>query len=393
MKRRINQVFSLMLLLCLSNAIFAQTADEIIAKHIKAHGGEKKWAKVESLKITGKFTAFSVEEDFYTYKTKAGNYYSDRYLGQHKILEVFSGESGWTIDPWQGISYARNLNSAEVNVFYQKSDLFTPFYKYKEKGLKVEYTGKENVEGADMFVLKLTRKNGGQETWYLDAKTYLEFKCESNWVDFAYPSQCETYFEDFQKVDGLVLPFYVERTFGQRNRVTIIENVDVNPQIDKAIFEMPRRKEMKKLAFLEGDWDVQIAVMTRRGTWYPLGNTTSNIEYGATNMLEENISYEMNFPVNMKINYIYSESTGKYRLSVFNDLESSINILEGESIDTAMVVDDLNVSYGQNVPSTGNVQLSFNNIQKDGFTVLRKISRDKGKTWMPRGKLIYTRKK
>ena len=46
------------------NQLMAQTLDEIIDAHIKAHGGAENWDKVENMKITGKFTAFSLEDDF-----------------------------------------------------------------------------------------------------------------------------------------------------------------------------------------------------------------------------------------------------------------------------------------------------------------------------------------
>ena len=69
--------------------ITAQTVEEIIDKHIKAHGGIEKWEKVESMKITGKFTAFSIEDDFLAIKTKDGHYYSELSLGDKRVVEAF----------------------------------------------------------------------------------------------------------------------------------------------------------------------------------------------------------------------------------------------------------------------------------------------------------------
>jgi hypothetical protein len=264
MKKTLNLIGLVLLVVILPAKSVAQDVEKIIAKHLAVHGDLKKWEQVEALKITGKFTAFSEEKDFMCIKTKKGCYYSDLYLGQHKVLEAFDGEKGWTIDPWMDLTYARKLTDAEINAFYQKAEFFTPFYKYNEKGLKVEYKGKENLDGTDVFVLELTRKNGNVEKWFLDAKTYLELKCESQWVDFTMPIPCETFFDDFREVDGLKIPFYLERTFGQRNRMLIIEKVELNPKFDKSILEMPRRDEMEKLSFLAGNWDVKEEIWTRR---------------------------------------------------------------------------------------------------------------------------------
>ena len=62
MKPRIQQLICLIVLLWIPSMIFSQTVDEIIEKHIAAHGGAEIWNAVNALKITGKFTAFSLEE-------------------------------------------------------------------------------------------------------------------------------------------------------------------------------------------------------------------------------------------------------------------------------------------------------------------------------------------
>ncbi len=55
----------------LSGLVKAQDVDDIIAKHIKAHGGEKMWEAIESIHIEGRFTAFSEENTFDAVKTQA----------------------------------------------------------------------------------------------------------------------------------------------------------------------------------------------------------------------------------------------------------------------------------------------------------------------------------
>jgi len=389
-----NPVVLVFLLAMLPAKLIAQDADKIIAKHLAAHGDLKKWEMVEAMKITGKFTAFSEEKDFVSIKTKKGCYYSDLYLGKHKVKEAFDGEKGWTIDPWMDLPYARKLTNAEVNAFFQKADFFTPFYKYKEKGHKVEYKGKENVDGTEVHVLELTRKNGKIEKWLLDTKTYLEYKCESEWVDFTMASACETFFDDFREVDGLIIPFYTERTFRQRNRMLIIENVELNPKIDKSRFEMPKREEIKKLAFLEGEWDVKQEIWTRRRSWYPVTNTTSSINFSSTNLLQENMDYKQDFyyAASKKVDFSYHKKTKKYRLAVFNDLNSTIDILEGNFNDSSFVANNSEITFGDD-ESKNYVQYVIANIKEDGFIIEEKTSQDKGKTWKPGVKFTYTRKK
>ena len=369
MNLKIYQIFLASILLYSSSIIQAQDVDEIISKHINAHGDVEKWETIKSMKITGKFTAFSVEKDFFAIKTDDGAYYAEVHLGQHKVIESFNGETGWTIDPWQDFVFPRELNKTEVNVFYQKADFFTPFYKYNEKGYKAELIGEHNVDGIDTYVIKLTRPNGKSETWYLDANTYLEYKSESEWVDFAYPSPAESYFDDFRTIDGLVIPYFVERTFFQRDRIMQIEDIEFNPEIDESIFVMPQSTEIKKLAFLEGEWDVKVDVWTRRGSWLNIDSTVSNINFVAANMLEEKIQYDRIFVQSKIIDYTYNSSTKKYRLTVFNEFSSDIEVFEGNFTDSTFAVENTFISYGDSTQNNTFFQIIFSNIEEDSYIV------------------------
>lgn len=392
MKSTAYQIFLIGIFLCSPPIVQAQDVDEIIAMHIEAHGGTEKWEAVKSMKITGKFTAFSEEKDIHILKTDNGEYYSELYMGQFKVKEAFNGKAGWTIDPWHEFLFPRELNKPEVNVFYQKAEFFTPFYKYKEKGHEVELLGKQNIDGIDVYAIKLTRPNGKSETWYLDANTYLEYKCESEWVGFAYDAPAESYFEDFRSVDGLVIPFYTERTFRQRDRITQIENIGFNTEIDKGLFEMPRSEKIKKLAFLEGDWDVKFEIWTRRGSWHNLDNTTSSIKFIATNLLQEKINYDMNYVQSKIIDYTYNSSTEKYRITVFNGFSSDIEVFEGDFTDSTFSAENTNISYGDSIQNGTFSQIEISKIEKDSFIVEIKRSNDKGETWKPREKLSYNRR-
>ena len=391
MKKIIKNILIVTVSLGLPYISICQDIDEIIANHLEAHGDLNKWEEVDVIKINGQFTAFSEVDDFLAYKTKEGGYYSELSLGKNNITEAFDGEKGWTIDPWQEIFYARELNKNEVNVFKQKAQFFTPFYKYKENGIKAELVGKQDIDGIEVFVIKITRPNGREETWYLDADTYLEYKCESYWVDFAYPSKAETYFEDFRDVDGLIIPFYVERIFGQRNRMLEIESIEINPEFDKSILEMPRRDEISKLEFITGNFEVKNEAWYQRGNrWYTAEQTTSNIEFISTNLIQEKINQQPFFVEDKILNFTYNSDLEHYLVSVFNSFTSNINIFDGYLNDTSFVAIKRNLDCSD---TTQNPMLRFNMIRNDnGMTVIYSSSYDEGESWNDTNRLTYTRK-
>lgn len=380
----------LVLFIGISTLVSAQNVEKIIAKHIEAHGGVEKWDAVFSLAIEGKFTAFSEEHPYYAIKSNKGEYYSEHNIGHHNLKEAFNGINGWSNDPWFEVPYPRGVSKVEINAFYQKAEFFTPLYMYKEKGHKVEYIGEENVDGIDTYVIKLTRTNGLWETWYLDKNTYLEYKSESMYTDFAMQTPCESYFEDFRNVDGLVIPFFIERMFGQRDHILVIEEIAINTFDYIDILEMPKSKQMEKLAFLAGDWNVKVEKLNRANALFTVDNTVSSFSFEADNLLKQNLSFDDYYKQSMILSYSYHNEKNTYMLTAFNEFSSTTDVLEGNFSEGVLTVNNVNVKIGDaEVVST---QISISEITDDAFVMEIFSSSDQGKTWRSAYKTTYSRK-
>ncbi len=59
-----------------------------------------------------------------------------------------------------------------------QADIDGPLVDYKAKGHQVELVGKEKVEGSDAYKLKVTKKDGDVEYYFLDADSYLPVRVE-----------------------------------------------------------------------------------------------------------------------------------------------------------------------------------------------------------------------
>ncbi|HJN05317.1 MAG TPA: hypothetical protein QF480_01760, partial [Bacteroidales bacterium] len=122
-------------------------------------------------------------------------------------------------------------------------------------------------------------------------------------------------------------------------------------------------------------------------------STISTISYIATNMIEEKIQYDRIFVQSNIVDYTYNSSTEKYRITVFNNFSSDIEIFEGNFTDSTFVVENTFISYGDSTQNNNPFQVVFSDIEKDSFIVGVNYSRDKGATWNPRDKFTYTRGK
>lgn len=391
MKRNIIKGFIILTLLVCSGFIFGQTADEIIQKHIEAHGGLENWNAIQSMKITGRFTSFSEENPIVEIKAKGGKFYSEFHLGQHPVKEGSNGETYWRDDPWFELGFPHLANDAEKNIIQQKAVFCTPLFHYREPGYTISYEGTEEAEGKECFKLVLSHENASPETWYLDTKTYLEVKSTSIWADFAGPVPQEVFYDDFRKAGNVVLPFYTERVFSIRNRMLEIENVEFNIHPDPKIFEFPISPEMQKLDFMAGNWAVMLETIGRSGKLQFADSTASEIHFvNHQNLLEENIRFLSYFPVEKINTWSYNSDLGNYMLNSFHGFYSKMEIFQGTFAGDSLSVDNTKIRFNDD-EQNNLFRITVKDISDNGFVLERLRSSDAGKSWAVAQRFTYTR--
>ncbi len=393
MKTTLKSVFVLAVLCIVSAFSYSQSADEIIAKHIKAHGGMEAWNKVQSMKITGYFTAFSERNPMTEIKATDGKYFADLILGQHKVKEGCDGKIYWTINPWFDLPFARKMNENEIMVTRQNAEFFTPFFKYQNRGFTAKYEGKETIEGIETFKLLLTRENGLKETWFLRTDNYLEYMSKSGWGDFATPVDQEAVFDDFRKVGDVIIPFYIERIFDIRNTVYEIGKVELNIAPEPSVFEIPLSAPIQKLNFMAGTWNVVVDVLNRAGAWTNADSTISVIGFiTGKNILRETIAYTRYFPVEKYLTWTYNTESKNYRLSVFDDIYSNTALFQGNFQGDSLVVDNTGISFSKEPTTAPLSRYIFCKISESGFLLEIAGSRDNGANWKVNQRFTYSRK-
>ncbi len=393
MKKIILNVLIPAAMVLFSGICFAQTADEIIANHIEAHGGLENWEAIKSMKITGQFTSFSEIHPFTDIKARGGKYLSKHNRGQFPATEGCNGKIYWVDDPWFELGFPHIANSIEAYVIKQKAEFCTPFFNYKEKGFTVAFEGEEKVEGKDVYKMVLTRDDGNQETWFLNTETYLEVMSTSLWADFASPSMQEVFYDDFRKVGNIIIPFYTERVFSIRNRIVEIENVELNIDPDPSIFCFPLSPEMQKLKFMAGDWNVVLESRGRSGNLQFADSTFSEIVFVKNkNLIQENISYTSFFPIQRVVNWSYSSDFNTYMMTLFNSFYSNTSVFMGDFSSDTLMVDNSQIKY-KDETENGLSKYSILKIDDDTMIVEMYQSRDGGENWAIAQRFTYTRKK
>lgn len=246
MKRRYMIVLpSVVLVLGLVGLASAQTADEVVEKHLAALGGRDALGKLKTRKLTGSVTISTPGGDFSgpveTY-IKAPNK-SRLYMrldlssvgaGELVIDQRFDGTTGYMMNSMQGNTEitGNQLDNLRNNVF--PSTLLS----YKEAGTKVEVLPKEQIDGKDAIVLLATPKAGSVVKTFLDAETYLPVKTVTT-VDIPEAGgaiEQTTEFSDYREVDGMKVPFLLKlHNVAQAFTITVTK-IEHNVPIEDSIF-------------------------------------------------------------------------------------------------------------------------------------------------------------
>src|SRR2546427_7143386 len=74
----------------------AQEAGKIVDQYVKAAGGGRALAKIQTLTLEGTFTTDDGKSGTYTLDTKLPNrYYSELLVGEKNLIEAYNGKSAW----------------------------------------------------------------------------------------------------------------------------------------------------------------------------------------------------------------------------------------------------------------------------------------------------------
>ncbi|HSK75368.1 MAG TPA: PQQ-binding-like beta-propeller repeat protein [Thermoanaerobaculia bacterium] len=219
-----------------------ESVDDVIAKHVAARGGAERWRAVQSMDLAGTYRSFSEDRPFTLRRKRPGSYRFETNTMRSPVTVAHNGVTAWWIFPPYGINEAAKAPDPDALLIAREAEIEPVLLDSKAKGHKVELAGKGDVNGQETVVLKVTLANGSVETWHLDPKTWLEVAVDSKTRDYTQSSeemQQRAYFSDFRTVNGLVIPHRIEKEYGARATLMVIEKVRIDAPLDDALFALP----------------------------------------------------------------------------------------------------------------------------------------------------------
>ena len=232
--------------LLLASTVSAQTADELIAKNVAARGGLDKIKAVKSVRMTGTMAVGPGLEAPFTLEMKRPKSMRVEFTLQGLTgIQAYDGQTAWMVMPFMGKKDPEAMPADETKMADEQADFDGELVDYKDKGSTVEFIGKEQVEGADAYKLKVTLKGGDVRYVFLDAEYFLAIRSEGTRTIRGTQVDFESSIGDYKEVGGLMFPHSVEsgaKGNPQRQKMTITK-VELDPEIDDARFKMPAKAQ------------------------------------------------------------------------------------------------------------------------------------------------------
>ena len=215
-------------------SVKAQTADEVIDKYVTALGGKEKILSLKSVKKVGSLNVQGMDVSVTVTRVQGVGSRNDISVpGMGEGFQVVNPIKGWDFMPFMGQASPEEVSVDKLKSSLSLLDIQGSLVNYKEKGSQVEMSGKEKVENAECYKLKLTDKQGVISTLFIDSKSNYLIKSIITAKSSNGDINTELTFGDFKKTDeGYIFPFSEVMEKG----TIIFTSIETNKPVDEKIF-------------------------------------------------------------------------------------------------------------------------------------------------------------
>jgi hypothetical protein len=226
---------TLLLLVACTNSN-AQTAEEIVCKHLEAIGGEANWKKVNSMITKGSLHADHQEYGYYNTVLNGKGERKEFTGGPMTAYEIITPTKAWGYVPQAGLTVSPEaIPDLMLKKFLPDLDLQGTLVDYKAKGNKVSYLGKTEFEGVVCYKLEVESQGGRHEIMYIDTSSYYRIGSGVSVVEHGTLEEQHTAkYGNFKKLpEGIVVPM----DFNLGDGPVKLDQVKINKPVDEKIFD------------------------------------------------------------------------------------------------------------------------------------------------------------
>ncbi len=216
----------------------AQSADDVIKRHNKASGGDKRLKAVTSVRYQGTVAVNGGAARPFTWMARRPDrLYIEIQTEAGAVIDAYNGRSGWRESPAGGLATltGREQTRARANALFFNDR----FQAYKKEKVKAGLAGQDTVNGRAAYVVEMTSSVGVSRRLFFDRENYALLK-ESHERDNGLE---EIFFRDYRSENGVLEPHRLTLRRGGDTFEIVLVNITHNASPADAVFDFPRRAQ------------------------------------------------------------------------------------------------------------------------------------------------------
>lgn len=241
MRKGIPAVFFLALATLVARPCRADETQKIIEQYLKATGGSKAVAHLQTVSIDGSVLATGDETPgTYTFKVKQPNrFYTELRSNGKTLIESYNGKSAWHQSPDGELSTL--LGPAALDMEAASQYYNSRLQSLGKRKVGVAYKGEAQVRGQRAYELELTYPSGVQWQVFFNANSHLIMEEKAQLAGVPR----EIYYEDYRPANGVQVPYKIELHRGGETYTINVTRVGINETIGERVFDFPVKSQVK----------------------------------------------------------------------------------------------------------------------------------------------------
>jgi len=231
----------LLLGIIFSFSITAQTLEEILQSHYEVMGYDQ-MKDLNTIEFTGKTVSQGMENEFTMTFYRPDRFRLEVPIQGQKMVQVYNQGEAWYIAPWTGSLDPQDMAGDQLKSMKKQTDFEGPLYNYEKKGNKVELLGTDDMEGSEVYKVKLIDEYEDETVYFIETENYVVLKEETVTNMRGEDVKSETFYSNFKPIGetDMIMAYNFEvRMNGNVVSTIIVEGVKLDPEVDVSIFEKP----------------------------------------------------------------------------------------------------------------------------------------------------------
>ncbi|HTP67542.1 MAG TPA: hypothetical protein VMJ35_01440 [Dongiaceae bacterium] len=218
-----------------------QEASKIIDQYVKAAGGAKALAKIQTLQLDGNTQGSGdAPPGTYTFMVKLPNrYYSEWRSGGRTVIEAYNGKSAWRQSESGELGTLLGPQAVEVEAASQYYN--ARFLALSKKKISAVVKGPATIGGRATIQVELTFATGVTWQVFFDQQTHLIDAEKATIAGLVR----EIDYDDYRSVNGIRVPYKLQVHRGDEAFTVNVAKASINETAGERVFDFPIKSQVK----------------------------------------------------------------------------------------------------------------------------------------------------